>query len=99
MDPRTLLALFQEIDSTYQRWAAASSESTQECDHRLRLAGPRILRRLRAHTASPANTRSAAHGNPAGPRRLIQRYRASRGPVTDLAAAAFALTDGRNCIG
>jgi len=42
---------------------------------------------------APANTRSAAHGNPAGPRRLIQRYRASRGPVTDLAVAAFALTD------
>lgn len=40
--PEILLALFQELDSTYQRWSIAAGNATRECDYQLRLAVSRL---------------------------------------------------------
>lgn len=40
--PEILLALFQELDSTYQRWSTAAGNATRECDYQLRLAVSRL---------------------------------------------------------
>jgi chromosome segregation ATPase len=41
MNPQILLALFQEIDTTYQRWSSASLESTRESAYQQRLGRER----------------------------------------------------------